>query len=89
MAQTTLVVVWAVCFAFVRWRWFWGRWCACVDGGGGRMGWELWELFVVVGVIWQWCHFSFFQEHMTTWSVHGHRVYKYPPNNYPDSSHCV
>jgi hypothetical protein len=52
MAQTTLVVVWAICLAFVRWRWFWGRWRACVDGGGGQMGWELWELFVVVGVIW-------------------------------------
>jgi hypothetical protein len=23
-------------------------------------GLESWELFVVMGVIWQWCHFSFF-----------------------------
>ena len=49
------------------------------------MGLESWESFVVVvGVIWQMVPlcFFFFHEHMTTWSVHGRRVYKYPPNDH-------
>ena len=51
MAQMMLVVVWAICFAFVYWQCFWGGQCASVDGGGGCMGWES---FVVMGVIWSW-----------------------------------
>jgi hypothetical protein len=86
MAQMMTSVVWAVFFVFVHWRQIWGRWGACVDGGGGRMRWDwshgsrllLWELSG------KWCHFVFFffHEHMTTWSVHGRRVYKYPPNDH-------
>jgi hypothetical protein len=36
--------------------------------------WELesWESFVVVGVIWQWCHFSFFS------GAHDHMVCAQP-----------
>ena len=32
--------------------------------------------------------FIFFQEHMTTWSVHGHRVYKHLPNDYFSNWAC-
>ena len=47
---------------------------------------DTWDGTGVVGVIY--CHgshlamvplfFSFFQVHVTTWSVHGHSVYKHP-----------